>query len=75
VLSSRFKPDQKQIELAVALDTSSGNFNKSKAEQVKDFWYHCFRHNKYLSEDLVVNHQLQELMCILDFPFTDCCQC
>jgi hypothetical protein len=34
VLSARFKPEQKQVELELALDTASGNFNKSKAEQV-----------------------------------------
>ncbi len=34
VVSAKFKPEQKQVELEFALDTSSGNFNKSKAEQV-----------------------------------------
>jgi RPC5 protein len=34
MLAARFKPEQKQVEIDVALDTTSGNFNKSKAEQV-----------------------------------------
>ena len=35
VLSARFKPEQQQVEIEVALDTTSGNFNNSKAEQVR----------------------------------------
>lgn len=34
VVSAKFKPTQKQIEMELALDTSSKNFNRSKAEQI-----------------------------------------